>query len=281
MTKTILTAFTVLVAGSALATADPISILDGSFTNWTLASSSNIFGSAVLEASGGNPGSMLQVTTSTGDAGNPASDTVFATDNNFSTNSALSGNFQLQLDVLNSVSVFGESQELELLVSQVVGAASVIYLDPLGPTGVNASWTTLTFNGALNPSNFTRASFTGPVTPDFSGATATSFGFAVFAQESSTIVNDFDNFNLTANQSAAPEPSTIMLFGCGGLLVAFGKAVSLLLTCRTRLDSSHPSHYQAFAGSCTRRFIVRTLSSSALSRIDPPLLARNDPGILN
>jgi hypothetical protein len=228
MTKTILTAFAVFVAGSTLAAADPISISDGNFTNWTLASSSAIFGSVAVEASGGNPGSMLQIGTSTGDGGNPASDTVFATDNNFSTNSALSGNFQLQLDVLDGgTNVFDESQELYLLVSQASGDPNnpLLYLDPLGPTGVNSSWTTLTFNGVLNPSNFTRASFTGPATPDFSGATATSFGFAVFAQESATIVNDFDNFNLSANQSAAPEPSTMILFGCGGLLVAFRKAV--------------------------------------------------------
>jgi hypothetical protein len=230
MTKTILTALTVFIAGSTLATAGPISISDGDFTNWTLASSSNIWGLVVLQASGGNPGNMVQITTSTGDNGNPASDTVFATDNNFSTNSALSGNFQLQVDVLGGPNVFDESQELYLLVSQASGDPNnpLIYLDPLGSTGVNASWTTLTFNGVLDPSSFTRASFTGPATPDFSGATVTSFGFAVFATKSATIVNNFDNFNLSANQSAAPEPSTMILFGCGGLLVAFGRAVRRL-----------------------------------------------------
>ena len=164
-----------------------------------------------LEAINGNPGARLNVSTFT-----TLSSFAYGTgiDLDVTTSQALSGIFSLSLDVESGAGDFGAGQAIALLVQQ----GSNIYGEFLGNTGFpQASFSTLTFGGTFTSSLFTRWVGSGPALPDFTGATATMFGFSAYnADNNRSLTKYYDNFNLTYT-SATPEPSTWLLFGGTGL----------------------------------------------------------------
>lgn len=197
-------------------------------TGWTF--SSYGFGAgtatAVVEATGGNPGARLNVTTVTP----TASDTAFGTAvlTTTSTVAPLPGaTFALNLDVLSGAGDFGQGQAIELLVAQ----GGSVYALPVGVTGFPfATWTTLTFNATFNAGSFTKISGAGPVTPAFDGTTATTYGFAAGNNKSATLTQYYDNFRLTIPSIGAPPPPSVTQIPTlsEGALLALGLLLAVL-----------------------------------------------------
>jgi len=165
---------------------------DGDFSAWTFGSYA-IGGSATMtrEASGGNPGARLNVTTVTASLAETAFGTGIKTD--YSTTAALAGTgFTLTLDVLSGAGAFGQGQGLDLLVEQ----AGSVYALALGITNVQAAFTTLAFGGTLNAASFSLIAGGGPAQPDFGGGTTTRFGLAAGNSNSATLTQYYDNVRL-------------------------------------------------------------------------------------
>ena len=185
-------------------------LTDGDFTSWTF----NATGTATVtrEPALGNPGARLNITTVSGPV-------VFGTavKSDFSSSDALAGSsFQLSLDVLSGPGSFGQGQAIQLLVEQ----GGTIYGMNLGITGFPLDFDTVSFNGAFNSSSFGILIGSGPANPDFSGATATRFGFAGGNSTSNTLTQYYDNFRLESTAitvapgpGTVPEPSTLALLG--------------------------------------------------------------------
>lgn len=158
---------------------------------------------ATREASGGNPGARLNVTTVT-----PASpDTAYATAvyQNFIAPAPLSGSaFSLSLDVLSGPGGFGQGQAIQLLVEQ----GGTVYGTFLAGTGwpIN-TFTPLTFPGTFNAAAFTRIFGAGPSVPAFDGVTPTRFGFAAGNNMSATLTQYYDNFSLVIATPAIVAPA--------------------------------------------------------------------------
>jgi hypothetical protein len=161
--------------------------------------------SATVEASGGNPGARLNVTTV---SPNPSTGVGTANYQIFSTTAPLEGlPFTLTLDVLSGAGSFGQGQAIDLLVEQ----NGSIYVLFVGVTGWPLNtFTTLNFPGTLTAASFTRVIGVGPATPIFNGTVSTTFGFAAGNSNSGTLTQYYDNFRLnipTLNASIAPVPT--------------------------------------------------------------------------
>ena len=186
-------------------------IIDGDFTDWDFGSQNFGYGTATVtrEASGGNPGARLNITTVTGA-------TVFgiATKEDFSTALPLADTpFELKLDVLDGPGAHNQGQGIQLLVEQ----GSSIYAYGLGITSTpHSNWDTLSFSGTFTESSFSLWSGSGPATPDFGGGTTTLFGFAAGNSNSGTLTQYYDNFSLEINP--VPVPGAVLL-GILGLSV--------------------------------------------------------------
>ncbi len=177
---------------------------DGDFSGWTYGS----FGTATptVLATGGNPGARLQVTTVSGSGSG-----VLATYLGFSTDAALEGSsFAWSLDVLKGAGSFGQGQAIGLVIQQ----GSSIFIDHLYNTGVKSSWTTQTFEGAVNAANFVRVAGTGSL--DLSGGVTTQFGFSASNSNSGTLTQYYDNW--TFQLGAVPAPGALALLAAAGLL---------------------------------------------------------------
>ena len=186
-------------------------IIDGDFVGWDLGFKSFGSGSATVtrEDSGGNPGARLRITTYTGDAAYG-----IANKPDYSTALPLTDTpFELQLDVLNKDTAWGQGQRIQLLVEQ----GSCIYAYNLAVTGYPHDWDTLSFSGTFTESAFSLWSGSGPATPDFAGGTPTFFGFAAGNSRSGTLTQYYDNFSLEINP--VPVPGAVLL-GMLGLSVA-------------------------------------------------------------
>ena len=209
--KKVFFATALVCAGSTLLSA--ATITDGNFTNWTFSGIGA--GSMAREATSGNPGARLNVTTFTN-----LSSFAFGLgiDLDFTTTEVLSGAFSLSLDVLSGANDFGAGQAIALLVQQ----GSDIYEDFLANTSFpQSTFTTLGFSGTFLPANFKHIVGSGAATPNFSGGTSTLFGFMAYnSSNNRTLTKYYDNFALSYT-SAAPEPSTWMLFGGGVLALGF------------------------------------------------------------
>lgn len=195
--------FVVLAGLVATAAQAAIVFNDGDFTNWTFGSFTAGTGSAtaVVEATGGNPGARINVTTVTATLADSGSGT--AVKNDFSTTAALEGTaFALALDVLSGPGAFGQGQGLQLLVEQ----GGSLYALNLGITNVQSVFTRLSFNGFLNASAFTRVAGAGPATPNLAGGVVTRFGFAAGNTASGTLTQYYDNVALDIAVSAPPPP---------------------------------------------------------------------------
>lgn len=180
-------------------------ISDGDFTAWTFGSYGVGGGtaSAVREASGGNPGARVNVTTVTSSLSQSAFGTGYK--NDYSTTQALAGTaFTLTLDVLSGAGAFGQGQAIQLVVEQ---GGSVYASASLGITSVQAAFTTLAFAGTFNAASFTRIAGSGPATPDFAGGVTTRFGFAAGNTNSATLTQYYDNVRLDIAAPIGPAPS--------------------------------------------------------------------------
>jgi hypothetical protein len=182
-------------------------IVDTDFSAWSFDST----GTATVsrEASDGNPGARLNITTVSGV-------TVYGTaiKTDFSTDQILQGTpFELARDVLSGPGSIHEGQRIHLLVEQ----NSNIYASNLDITGYPHNWDTLTFTGSFIDSNFSLLIGSGPATPDFSGGTETLFGFSGSNTISGTLTQYYDNYNL----HIVPIPPAILLFG-SALIPIFG-----------------------------------------------------------
>ena len=188
---------------------------DGDFSTWSFGSFAT-GGSATMsrEATGGNPGARLNVTTVTASLAESAFGTGIKTD--YSTTAALAGTgFTLTLDVLSGAGAFGQGQGLNLLVEQ----GGSVYALALGITNVQAAFTTLAFSGTLNAASFTLVAGGGPAQPDFSGGTTTRFGFAAGNTNSATLTQYYDNVRLDLAAVVAQGPGVpIPLMSSIGLL---------------------------------------------------------------
>lgn len=198
---------TCAIGFAALSTAGAGILTDGDFAGWSLSSINN--GSMTLEATGGNPGARLNATTSTFVGGPAAYD--LAINASFSTTAPLSGAYTLGLQILRGPGDFGAGQSIGLLVQQ----GSDIYLQSLGITGSgHTTFDPISFNGDFTAASFTHLSGTGAALPNFSGTTATNFGFAAInANNNQSVTEYYDNFSLT--HAAVPEPSISLLLACG------------------------------------------------------------------
>jgi len=158
-----------------------------------LALLSGIPATASVEASDGNPGARINVTTISGPV-------VYGTaiKNDFTTTAALEGTeFTLSLDVLSGTGAFAQGQLILLLVEQ----ADSIYGRVLATTGFPLSFDTRQFASTFDAAAFTRLLGAGASAPDFSGGTQTRFGFAAGNELSNTLTQYYDNFTLEI-----PEP---------------------------------------------------------------------------
>ncbi|MBN2559333.1 MAG: hypothetical protein JXQ75_00180 [Phycisphaerae bacterium] len=184
-------------------------IIDGDFSAWSFGSKRFGSGTATVtrETSGGNPGARLKITTVTGDAAYGIANKA-----DYSTALPLADTpFELQLDVLNKDTAFGQGQRIQLLVEQ----ASSIYAYNLDITGYPLDWDTLSFSGTFTESSFSRWSGSGPATPDFGGGTPTLFGFAAGNSSSGTLTQYYDNFRLEINPVPVPGAVLLGLLGLG------------------------------------------------------------------
>ena len=202
-----------LLASIQLATssqAQAQTLEDGDFSLWTFGTVGGGGGTAAREATGGNPGARLRITTN---APFPSTNTVTAIKQDFVTNNPFQGApFSLSIDFLSGPGAIGAGQAILVLVQQ----GSSIYGLGLGVTGLQSSWTTLTFNGTFDQASFSLISGPGGPNPDFTSGVPSSFGFA--GQNSDTpspLTNFYDNYRLTS--TAVPEPATVtvLLLGAG------------------------------------------------------------------
>ena len=166
-------------------------IADGNFSGWSFGTY-GVGGSATVtvEATGGNPGTQLKVTTAT-----MPSDTAYATavKADFVTIAPLAGaRFTLTLGVRSGAGAFGDGQAIALLVEQ----NGSLYALPVGTTSVQESFATLSFGGTLTAGSFTRVTGGGPVRPVLDGSVVTRFGFAAGNSDSLALTQYYDNFGL-------------------------------------------------------------------------------------
>ena len=206
--KPVLAACLLLLFGSQLLSAQ-IYFFDGNFSAWSFTNSGSGGGSGTmsLQASGGNPGACLNATTMTGTTHTGSGITESAwgigVDPNWTTSQPLNGTqFVLGFDVIAGAGSFGQGQSVGLIVQQGTACYLDIVSTPI--TGFETSWTAESFNGSFDATNFRLQTGTGPSHPDFSGATATTFGFTAFNGDSGNLTQYYDNISLTV----APEPST-------------------------------------------------------------------------
>ncbi|MEO5700184.1 MAG: IPTL-CTERM sorting domain-containing protein [Casimicrobiaceae bacterium] len=160
--------------------------------------------SATVEATGGNPGARLNITTVTPTGADTAYGTALLTTSTTAAPAAGAA-FTLSLDVLSGAGGFGQGQGIQLLVGQ----AGSIYAQSVGITGFPlASFTTINFPGNFNAGAFTRISGAGPATPSFDGVTATTYGFAAGNNMSATLTQYYDNFRLVIPSIGGPAVSS-------------------------------------------------------------------------
>jgi hypothetical protein len=207
----------------ALSARGQIVVSDGDFSTWTLGNVGT--STMVREAAGGNPGARLNVTTTSGVR---TWGTGFKSD--FSTNTALAGlPVTLSIDVAAGAGDFGGGQYFTLLIEQG-GTLYGEFLNNIG-TGLppGASFSTVTFTGSMTAANFFKLSGAGAATPDLSGATATRFGFAAGNQNSGTLTQYYDNYNLMLGTAAATAVPALSQWGVIALtlLLAFGAVAAL------------------------------------------------------
>jgi hypothetical protein len=169
-----------------------------------------------LEASGGNPGARLNVTTMTGmthtGSGITESAWGIGVNPNWTISQPLNGTqFTVGYDVIAGAGSFGQGQSVGLIVQQ--GSACYLDITSTPVTGFETSWTTESFTGAFDATNFRLQTGTGPSQPDFSGATPTTFGFTAFNGDSGTVNQYYDNISVTI--APVPEPSTWALLALG------------------------------------------------------------------
>jgi hypothetical protein len=205
--------------------AQAMSLLDGDFSSWNFTSTGSGGGSAsmTLEASGGNPGARLNVTTSTGmtHTGSGFTQTAWGigVNPNWTISQPLNGTqYSLSYDVIAGAGSFGQGQSVGLIVQQ----GTAYYLDIISTpvTGFQTSWTRESFTGTFDAANFRLQTGSGPSQPDFSGVTATTLGFTAFNGDSGTLTQYYDNISLTI--APIPEPSAWALFCLGSpVLLAF------------------------------------------------------------
>jgi hypothetical protein len=196
------------------ATADALTIADGNFLDWSFDATGTA--TAGAEATGGDPGARINVTTVSGAV-------VYGTaiKNDFSTTEALEGvEFILSLDVASGPGAFAEGQLILLLVEQ----ADTLYGRVLATTGYPRNFDTFQFTSAFDAAAFTRLLGTGASTPDFSGGIETRFGFAAGNELSNTLTQYYDNFAVQV-----PEPG-----GFAMRVVALGVVASLAHRSRLR-----------------------------------------------
>jgi hypothetical protein len=205
---------------------------DGDFTSWTFGSYTAGTGTATMvrEASGGNPGARVNVTTVTATQADSAYGTGIKTD--YSTTAALEGTpFVLALDVLSGPGSFGQGQDISLLVEQ----GGTVYAWSRGITNVQPAFARLSFSGTFSAASFTRVSGAGPATPNLGGGVSTRFGFGAGNTGSNTLTQYYDNVSLDLAPVVVPPPPSppaniptlsqwalILLAGLLGLL-AFGR----------------------------------------------------------
>jgi hypothetical protein len=192
---------------------------DGDFSAWTFTNSGSGGGTGTtsLQKSGGNPGACLNVSTMTGTThtgmGITESGWGIGVDPNWTVSQALSGaQFVMGFDVLAGAGSFGQGQSVGLIVEQGTGYYLDIVSTPV--TGFETSWTTESFSGTFDAANFRLQAGSGPSQPDFSGATATTFGFTAFNGDSGNLTQYYDNISVTV----APEPGTSII-GLGFLVL--------------------------------------------------------------
>ena len=188
-------------------------IFDGDFTSFSFNSTGTA--TVVREASGGNPGARLNITTISGDL---VYGTALKTD--VVSFSALEGtSFQLSLDVLSGPGGFGQGQGIHLLVEQ----GGAIYGKRLGITGWPFNtWDTISFNDTFEASTFELLIGSGPANPNLDGGVATRFGFAGRNSRSGTLTQYYDNFRLEGPSllgSSVPEPPSIAILGFGAIFL--------------------------------------------------------------
>jgi hypothetical protein len=206
--KSVLAACLLLLAGSQTLNAQ-IYFFDGNFSAWSFTNSGSGGGSGTmsLQASGGNPGACLDVTTMTGmthtGLGITESAWGIGVDPNWTTSQPLDGTqFILGFDVIAGAGSFGQGQSVGLIVQQGMACYLDIVSTPV--TGFETSWTTESLTGTFNAADFRLQTGSGPSQPDFSGAKATTFGFTAFNGDSGNLTQYYDNISLTVS----PEPST-------------------------------------------------------------------------
>jgi len=220
--RPVLAACLLLLSRSQILNAQ-IYFFDGNFSAWTFTNSGSGGGSGTmsLQASGGNPGGCLNVTTMTGMThtgfGITESAWGIGVDPDWTTSQPLDGTqFVLGFDVIAGAGSFGQGQSVGLIIQQ--GTACYLDIVSTPVTGSETSWTTESFTGSFDAVNFRLQTGTGPSHPDFSGATATTFGFTAFNGDSGNLTQYYDNISLTV----APEPSTCVLgIGFGVFVGAF------------------------------------------------------------
>ena len=195
----------------AVAVTSAHAVVIGDCCDWASGWSFSSYGSgtgtasAAVEASGGNPGARLNITTHTTLVTDIGWGTAVLTTT--STVAPLPGaTFALKLDALSGAGAFGGGQEIELLVGQ---GGSVYALDLSGTGFPLATFTTLTFNGTFNAGSFVKVSGSGPPTPAFDGVTATTYGFGAGNAQSGNLTQYYDNFQLTIPSIGAPPPSSV------------------------------------------------------------------------
>jgi hypothetical protein len=188
--RTLLALLAAVLVGAPLQALAGIVFTDGEFTNWSFGSHGNSSVGVGRQVSGGNPGARVAISTSTFTG---ATGYGFGVKDDYSTTAALDGTgFTLTLDVLAGTGVIGDGQGIQLVVEQ----GGSIYATNLGITGVRASFTTLSFNGTLNPGSFQRVQGSGPLQPSFTGGVATRFGFAAGNTLSPAMEQYYDNVRL-------------------------------------------------------------------------------------
>jgi hypothetical protein len=97
-------------------------------------------------------------------------------------------------------------------VGLIVQQGTAYYLDIVSTpvTGYETTWTTESFSGTFDAADFRLQAGSGPSQPDFSGATATIFGFTAFNGDSGNLTQYYDNISLMVT----PEPA-ISTLGIG------------------------------------------------------------------
>jgi hypothetical protein len=194
-----------LAAGTARA---DILISDGDFTNWSYNSFGTVGGStAMFEATGGDPGANIQITTLSpgGQGGATAIKDDYTTTGVDFEGSA----FTFSFDVSNSANAFGNGQQIELLVQQ----GGNIYGDHVGKTGIGPTpptYYSVSFNGTIAASDFSLLNGSGSATPDFSGGTATQFGIGAYNISTPALTQNYDNYSLDIATTSVPEPTPVV-----------------------------------------------------------------------